>query len=136
MSPFNIVSEAELEGLRGLRNQNMPHTCSLESKVYTPDDGGGGQDVWTAYATNIPCSLTPLSGTDFPRGAALTPETNFQLALPYGQAVTADDRAVVSGDTNGVPWTMTIGLTFIASPKSFQIETLCFGTDKAEERQP
>jgi hypothetical protein len=132
MSP--VLSESDLRTLRGIQADNFPHRATLQALTEGPPLPDGGHSVtWQAYAVNVPCRVSPISGTDLPRGLVLTPETNFRLALPYGQEVAEKDRAVITGFTNGVQWTMTIGFTFIDTPKAFQSETLCYGTDKVEQ---
>lgn len=130
---MSVVSNRQLEALRGIQNDNMPHRCRLEAKTSVELPTGGTTDTWTPYAQNLPCRLAPISGSELPRGLVLTPETNYRLTLPYGQAVAPQDRAVVTGETNGVEWTQTIGFTFIDVPKAFQSATPAYGTDRVEQ---
>ena len=128
-----VMTEGDLAALRGIQADNFPHRCRLEASTETPLPTGGASITWSAYATDVPCRLVPISGAELPRGLALTPETNFRLTLPYGQPVAPADRAVVTGQTNGVDWTVTIGFTFIDVPKAFQSATPAYGTDKVEQ---
>lgn len=130
---MSLLSDADLRALRGLQAANFPHTCRLESPTTVERTTGGSTTTWTPYASNIPCRLSAISGDDVPRGLALTPETNFRFDLPYGQPVAEKDRAVVAGETNGVQWEQTVGITYVATPKAFQSETTTYATDKVEQ---
>ncbi len=133
---MTIVSDAQLRALRGIQQDNMPHRCTLERLTDTPLDSGGSVTTWVPYATNVPCRLSPISGTELPRGLVLTPQTNFRLVFAYGSAVAPEDRAVVTGETDGVTWSKTIGFTFIDTPKAFQSALYTYGTDQAVQTTP
>lgn len=133
-----ITSDADLRALRGILNtappaESGPHYCTLERPQAVTIPGGGSMISWVSYAVNVPCRLSPITGSELPRGAAATPETNYRLALPFGWRPEAMDRAVVSGKTKDVAWTATIGFTFIEIPKSWQAETLAYGSDRTEQ---
>jgi hypothetical protein len=133
-----ITSDADLRALRGILStappaESGPHHCTLERPQVVTIPGGGSTIDWVSYAVNVPCRLSPITGTELPRGAAATPETNYRLALPFGWLPEAMDRAVVIGRTKDTAWTATIGFTFIEIPKSWQAETLAYGSDKMEQ---
>jgi hypothetical protein len=131
---MTLLSNRQAAALRGAQAANMPHRARLEEPSEGPPlDTGGRVTVWTPYAENVPCRLSPVSGAELPRGLVLTPETNYRLTLPYGQAVAPKDRAVVTGETNGVAWSVTIGFTYVDTPKAFQSATPAYGTDKVEQ---
>lgn len=127
---MSLLSGRAASALRGIQADNFPHRCRLEAKTDgAPLPTGGREVVWSPYAQNVPCRLSPLSGSEVPRGLNLSPETNFRLTLPFGTAVAAADRAVVTGDTNGVLWEETIGFTFVDVPKAFSSATVAYGTN-------
>lgn len=131
---MSLISDRTRGALRGIQNDNFPHRCRLEAKTDGPLLPTGGRAVeWIPYAQNVPCRMSPVSGTEVPRGLNLSPETNFRLVLPFGQAVAPADRAVVTGETNGVAWEETIGFTYIDVPKAESSATFAYGTTDVQQ---
>lgn len=130
---MGVLSDSDLRALRGVQTENFPHRGKLQAETEIELPTGGRVTTWVTYATDVPCRLSPISGTELPRGLVLTPETNYRVTFPYGQPVAPKDRVVVTGLTDGIEWTQTIGFTFIDTPKAFASSTPAYGTDQVAQ---
>lgn len=131
-----VLDDADIAVLRAIEDDNKPHRARLQTPDSVEKTTGGWATEYVDYAFDLPARLSPLTGSEAPVGTMLTPETNFHLSLPYGTPIAERDRAVVTGTTNGIPWEVTVGVTFVAVPKAFSVRTSVFCTDRMEQIAP
>jgi hypothetical protein len=125
-----LVSEAQLQSMRTLREENMLFRCDFEEETFVPDGDGGGIESWVPVAdlTDIPCSAVAMNGDEGVAAQQLAPASNTFVYVPwrYGAKIKAKYRVVVRGDIDGVEFTETYGIIYTAVPKTFSVQTTIY----------
>jgi SPP1 family predicted phage head-tail adaptor len=94
------LSALELAQLRADHEDYMPDTCTIQTKTVAIGAAGGWTETWTDTAT-VDCRLAPtMHGLgEIINAAQLASLTSWVLTVHHDQAISAEQRVVVGGDT-------------------------------------
>lgn len=127
-----LVSEAQLQSMRALREENMLFLCDFEEETFIddPDGSGGGIESWTPVTglTDIPVSVVAMSGDEGMAAQQIAPASNAWVFVPwrYGALIRAKYRVRVRGDIDGVAFEEVYGIIYTAVPKTFSVQTTIY----------
>lgn len=116
--PADSVAE-----LAAISDANLPHTAVIETMGIITLPGGVKREQWTVAAT-VPCRLMPVGAPiEQLQAGQLQGRTGWMLTLSRTVRVTGQQRATVTGETDGVPWTQHVEVIGPIGPHSYQAMT-------------
>jgi hypothetical protein len=70
----------------------MRQRCAFQRLFEIPDSGGGFNDAWSDYLTDVPCRTWWVSGTEVAVGSRIEYASSQILLVPLDTNVTTADR--------------------------------------------
>lgn len=101
------LTDLELEAMRGIVEESLPDTATVQTRTQTTDDYGGQGETWTGSRT-VACRLQFVDGdvsrtyTDAIKGAGIEAQQLYVVTLSHDAGVLKTDRLVINGSTYDV----------------------------------
>lgn len=113
------LSSAELASMRYDIEALMPDYCYILELTRTPDGQGGWSEAWGTASANIKCRIDAINpsarNNEIVQGGALQPFHTYILSLPFGTAITTENRVEVNEQLysvtavdNGKSWSAVV----------------------------
>ena len=116
-----LISPSALARMRALSEANMPYSAAIQEQVDTVGEGGTHTLGWATVAT-VACRLSVPSADERIVAEQPSGRTQWLLVLPAGTAITAKQRAVVTGaDAAGNTFTKTLEVLGVNAPLVFEV---------------
>jgi len=91
-----MLSAADLAVMKATQALALPSTCSIGRHVLSPDGMGGYSESWSTLTASVLCRLSPHSAPmEVIMAERYGGRQTWQLTLPAGTDVTADDRVTI-----------------------------------------
>ncbi len=97
-----MLTDNDLEYMRGIIAELLPDTCNILSLTRTADGMGGFTETWGTVTANIACRLDPVRAREEVAGMGLQPFRTYQLTLSHDQTISEAQRIEHGGYTYAV----------------------------------
>jgi head-tail adaptor len=95
-----LISAADLAAMRATQALALPSTCSISRRALSADGMGGYSETWATLTASVACRLSPHSApTEVIMAERYGGRQTWQLTVPSGTDVTADDRVTIGSVT-------------------------------------
>lgn len=96
-------AQRELDELRTSVLDTFDKTCTIRKVTNSSDSQGGQSETWADRSTNVPCRLTRslTRGETFIADRVMH-DSNYVLALPWGETIEPTDKVIVDSLTYDV----------------------------------
>jgi head-tail adaptor len=96
----SLLSATDLAAMKATQALALPSTCTIERRSLVADTLGGYTETWATLASGVACRLSAMSApSEVVVAERWAGRAMYQLTVPAGQDVTADDRVVVGSVT-------------------------------------
>jgi head-tail adaptor len=96
----SLLSATDLAAMKATQALALPSTCTIQRVTRVADTLGGYTETWATLASGVACRLSAVgASTEVVVAERWAGRAMYQLTLPAGQDVTADDRVVISSVT-------------------------------------
>src|SRR5690554_5553809 len=65
----------------------LRHRVDIEQYAETRDEFGGVVQTWSAYASDVPAEIVPLSGREFVAAQAMQGTVNTRITIRYDSSI-------------------------------------------------
>ena len=97
---MTILTATDLAAMKAAQVTALPGTCSISRRSMVADTMGGYTETWADLATGVACRLVVMRApTEALVAARFAGMELWQLTLPAAQAITHNDRVVISDVT-------------------------------------
>lgn len=94
------ISTKELTDMRALADDFFPDTCTIQTATESVDATGSPTVSWANTYTSVACRLDPIGNEgEVVNNLALQGRSGWMLNIPYGQAISIEDRVIHSSLT-------------------------------------
>lgn len=109
---MTLLSDADLDGMRGVLNESLPDTAVIYASSYVSDGGGGGTTSWVAGGT-VSCRVGPVSGDEAVFGDRISADAEWIVTLPAETSITTNSQIAVGSKVYRVE--------ALRAPRSYEI---------------
>lgn len=123
---MRLFTSNSLALMRSINESNLPHRAFLQGRGRTRRPGGiTDQGTWTTLR-DYPCRLSAATEALAESADQTRAKAKWVLVLPANAIVTAQQRAIIEGETAGKPWTETVLITGVDEPSSIETMRKCY----------
>lgn len=118
-----LFPPASLRTMRMLGEANLPHTCQIRANTNGGRVGGVASESWADLGAPVSC-LVRVSGrpTEQLTRDQMSNSTQYEVVLPITvTTVTRKHRLLVSGEFEGVAWSLLLAVEGPRGPKLAQV---------------
>lgn len=118
-----LFPDSAVQTMRAVHEANLPHTCQIKAAALGGRVGGVASETWADVGAPISCRVSIAGGA----GEQLTRDqlsnvSRYEVVLPVTvTTITRKNRLQVSGDFNGIAWSMLLKIDGPVGPKLAQV---------------